>query len=131
MFFVPSYSHPMPRLFLKLSVLSPLVFAMILLPCLLSGQTSAPADRPVRRTDSNSQIAHSQLLEKARKGGIDVYFEGDSITRRWGCSDEQYKAFLENWRQNFFGWNAGDFGWGGDTVQNILWRLNNGELDNV
>ena len=92
---------------------------------------STDGDQPARRRDSNSQMAHSQLLEKARKGGIDIYFEGDSITRRWGCSDQQYKGFLENWRQNFFGWNAGDFGWGGDTVQNILWRLNNGELDNV
>ena len=75
--------------------------------------------------------AHAQLVEKARKGRIDVYFEGDSITRRWGTSDEQYKDFLANWRQNFFGWNAANFGWGGDTTQNILWRLNNGELDNV
>src|SRR6185295_18604833 len=29
------------------------------------------------------------------------------------------------------GWNAANFGWGGDRTQNILWRLNNGELDNV
>jgi lysophospholipase L1-like esterase len=89
------------------------------------------ADQPVPRADRNSQLAHAELLEKAKKGGIDVYFEGDSITRRWGTSDEQYKAFLANWRQNFFGWNAADFGWGGDTTQNILWRLENGELDNV
>lgn len=89
------------------------------------------ADQPSPRSDQNSMTAHAQLLEKARKGRIDVYFEGDSITRRWGTSDEQYKDFLANWRQNFFGWNAANFGWGGDTTQNILWRLNNGELDNV
>ena len=89
------------------------------------------ADRPVPRTDPNSQLAHARLLEKARKGRIDVYFVGDSITRRWGTSDEQYRAFLENWRRNFFGWNAANFGWGGDTTQNILWRLENGELDGV
>ena len=71
------------------------------------------------------------LLEKAKQGRIDVYFEGDSITRRWGTSDEQYKQLLANWRQNFFGWNAADFGWGGDKTQHILWRLNNGELDNL
>ncbi len=91
----------------------------------------AAADQPSPRTDQNSMTAHAQLLEKARKGRIDVYFEGDSITRRWGTSDQQYKDFLVNWRQNFFGWNAANFGWGGDTTQNILWRLNNGELDNV
>ena len=37
--------------------------------------------------DPNSQLAHEQLLEKAKKGGIDIYFEGDSITRRWGATD--------------------------------------------
>src|SRR5215813_13235218 len=93
--------------------------------------TLPPGDQPVARSDQNSQIAHQELLEKARKGDIDIYFAGDSITRRWGTSDEQYKSFLDNWRENFYGWNAADFGWGGDTVQNILWRLHNGELDNV
>jgi lysophospholipase L1-like esterase len=83
------------------------------------------------RTDRNSQIAHEQLVEKAKRGGIDVYFEGDSITRRWGASDPQYREFLDHWRRRFFGWNAADFGWGGDTVENILWRLDHGELDGV
>ena len=89
------------------------------------------ADQPAPRADRNSMLAHSELLEKAKQGRIDVYFEGDSITRRWGTSDEQYKHFLRNWQENFFGWNAANFGWGGDRTQNILWRLNNGELDNV
>ena len=95
-----------------------------------AGPAAAPASiRPVARTDRNSRIAHAQLLEKARKGRIDIYFEGDSIMRRWGALD--YPQLLANWRENFFGWNAADFAWGGDTVQNILWRLENGELDNV
>jgi lysophospholipase L1-like esterase len=100
-------------------------------PKLAATQESAPvpADQPVARTDQNSLIAHAQLLEKAKTGRIDVYFEGDSITRRWGATD--YPELLANWRQNFFGWNAADFGWGADTTQNILWRLNNGELDGV
>src|SRR5207245_3087862 len=88
-----------------------------------------PADQPVFRTDTNSLVAHSQLLAKAKQPGIDVYFEGDSIARRWGALD--YPDLLANWKQNFFGWNAADFGWGGDRTQNILWRLENGELDGV
>jgi lysophospholipase L1-like esterase len=88
-----------------------------------------PADQPAPRADENSMIAHDQLLEKAKMGGIDIYFEGDSITRRWGATD--YPELLVNWKKNFFGWNAADFGWGADTVQNILWRLQNGELDGV
>jgi hypothetical protein len=86
-------------------------------------------DQPVFRTDANSLVAHSQLLAKAKQGGIDVYFEGDSIARRWGAAD--YPALLANWKQNFYGWNAADFGWGGDRTQNILWRLQNGELEGV
>jgi lysophospholipase L1-like esterase len=88
-----------------------------------------PADRAAPRRDQNSITAHTQLLEKARQGGIDIYFVGDSIVRRWGATD--YPELLANWRQNFFGWNAADFGWGADKTQNILWRLENGELDGV
>ena len=88
-----------------------------------------PADQPEFRTDANSLVAHAQLLAKAKQPGIDLYFEGDSITRRWGALD--YPGLLVNWKQNFFGWNAADFGWGGDRTQNILWRLENGELDRV
>jgi lysophospholipase L1-like esterase len=94
-------------------------------------RASARTVAPVARTDRNSQIAHEQLLQKARNGRIDVYFLGDSITRRWGTSEAQYAHFLANWRRNFFGWNAANFGWGGDTTRNILWRVTNGELDGV
>jgi lysophospholipase L1-like esterase len=90
-----------------------------------------PADQPLPRTDANSLKAHEDLLAKRKGGQIDVYFEGDSITRRWGASDEQYKDFLANWNTNFKGWNAANFGWGGDKTQNMLWRLQNGELDGL
>ena len=88
-----------------------------------------PADTAVFRTDANSLVAHSQLLAKKQQGTIDIYFEGDSITRRWGALD--YPDLLANWKQNFFGLNAADFGWGADKTQNILWRLENGELDGI
>src|SRR5579884_1801498 len=88
-----------------------------------------PADSPAPRRDANSATAHDQLLQKKKQGRIDVYFEGDSITRRWGATD--YPQLLANWTKNFYGWNAADFGWGADRVENILWRLENGELDGV
>src|SRR5258707_829668 len=88
-----------------------------------------PAYQALEREDNNSKIAHTQLLAKTKQGQIDVYFEGDSITRRWGGTD--YPQLLTNWKENFKGWNAADFGWGADRTQNILWRLQNGELDGV
>jgi lysophospholipase L1-like esterase len=89
----------------------------------------APAVEPAARSDENSRIAHEELLAKTKAGQIDIYFEGDSVTRRWGATD--YPELLANWKKNFFGWDAADFGWGGDTTRNILWRLENGELDGV
>ena len=50
------------------------------------------------RADRNSHLAHQQLLAKAKSGGIDVYFVGDSITRRWGATD--YPDFLAHWKQD-------------------------------
>jgi len=92
-------------------------------------QAPGAADKPAPRTDQNSMTAHEELLAKRTQGKIDVYVEGDSIARRWGAID--YPLFLANWKENFFGWNVGDFGWGADRIENILWRLQNGELDNV
>lgn len=87
------------------------------------------ADVAVPRLDANSLMAHSQLLEKAKSGRTDLYFLGDSIVRRWGATD--YPELLANWRKNFHGWNASNFGWGADRTQNILWRIQNGELEGV
>jgi lysophospholipase L1-like esterase len=106
-------------------------------PAVRSGESSAKsqstrsASRSQPRADANSLLAHQQLVQKAKQGGIDVYFVGDSITRRWGATDPQYQPLLENWRTNFFGWNAANFGWGADRIENMLWRLESGELDGV
>lgn len=96
-----------------------------------AAEVAAVTIRPEPRTDRNSRVAHAQLLAKAKQGRIDLYFVGDSITRRWGCSDPQYRDLYAHWRAQFFGWNAANFGWGGDTVQNVLWRMENGELAGV
>ncbi|WP_165233298.1 GDSL-type esterase/lipase family protein [Aquisphaera insulae] len=93
------------------------------------GRPAGPPHAAIPRTDPNSIAAHEQLLRKAKQGRIDVYFVGDSITRRWGATD--YPEFLSLWKTQFHGRNAANFGWGGDTTHNILWRLQNGELDGV
>jgi cephalosporin-C deacetylase-like acetyl esterase/lysophospholipase L1-like esterase len=93
------------------------------------GDVAEPAYRASPRLDNNSRLVHEQLLVKKTQGQIDAYFLGDSITRRWGATD--YPHLLANWNENFRGWNAANFGWGADKTQNILWRLEHGELDGV
>jgi GH35 family endo-1,4-beta-xylanase/lysophospholipase L1-like esterase len=86
----------------------------------------AQVHEAVERVDANSRRAHEDLLAKARQGRVDVYFQGDSITRRWGATD--YPELLEHWRKTFHGWNAANFAWGGDSTHNMLWRMRHGEL---
>jgi lysophospholipase L1-like esterase len=111
------------------------LLSLIVAPPATAEDRSVPADEPAPRTDANSLKAHEDLLTKARLGAtthkIDVYFIGDSITRRWGCTDPPYAELLEHWNETFRGWNAANFGWGGDTTSNILWRLHHGELDGL
>src|SRR5260370_42287483 len=76
-----------------------------------------PADQPVFRTDPNSLVPHSQLLAKAKQCGIEVYFDGDSVTRRRGATD--YPELLANWKRDLYGWDGCDFVWGASTAMKI------------
>jgi len=78
------------------------VLAWALVAISVTMVSAQDGSKPAARADENSRIAHTQLLEKARRGGIDVYFEGDSITRRWGTSDPGYREFLDHWTRSFF-----------------------------
>ncbi len=104
-----------------------------LLPLLLSAvgvaACAGPNHAPYPPWNENGRIGHQQMVEKAKQGRIDVYFLGDSITRRWGALD--YPEFLAHWKKSFHGWNAGNFGWGGDSTHNMLWRLQNGEFEGL
>ena len=84
------------------------------------------ADQPAAQNDDPVWVAkHTELRKRAKQGGIDLYFAGDSITRRWPATHR------ESWDRNFGGWRAASFGAGGDRTQNVLYRLENGELDGV
>lgn len=111
-----------------------LAMLSMLLPAVVAGAaapTRPAANVPVQRTDANSAQAHADLLAKRGKGRIDLYFIGDSITRRWGAAEPKYRELLAHWQKSFHGWNAANFAWGGDTTGNMLWRLDAGELDGL
>ncbi|CAN5737595.1 hypothetical protein BH09VER1_BH09VER1_40070 [soil metagenome] len=64
---------------------------------------------------------HQLLVDTAKKGNIDLYFLGDSITQGW-------LKVPALWEKAFGPWKPGNFGIGGDRTQHVLWRLENGEL---
>lgn len=66
---------------------------------------------------------HESFLKRAKEGKIDLLFLGDSITQGWGNNSV--------WQKNYVPQNAANFGIGGDMTQNVLWRINNGEIEGL
>lgn len=67
--------------------------------------------------------AHRAHCAEAEKGQAELIFLGDSITAMTVNS--------EIWRNVFAKYRYANFGIGGDCTQNVLWRLENGEVGNL
>jgi len=66
------------------------------------------------------------LMDNAKKmPKIDLIFDGDSITERWGSTGSGV------WKDHYANLNAFNFGIGGDQIQHLLWRLQNGQVDGL
>jgi len=86
----------------------------------------AAATVPVNRfSEGNWKPRHEKKKELAKQGGHDLVFIGDSITQGW---EGQGKA---TWDKYYGHRNALNLGYGGDRTEHVLWRLMNGELENV
>lgn len=85
---------------------------------------------PATRINDRNQDWWSNRLEQKRnqiadsKGAIDIVFFGDSITHNWesGCAGNHYKELCAQYR-------ILNIGYGGDRVEHLIWRAQNGELD--
>jgi len=71
------------------------------------------------------QQTHQSMLKRRDKGGIEILFLGDSITAGWGGAGK------EPWAEQFEPLKAANFGIGGDTTRQTLWRIGQGELDGL
>jgi lysophospholipase L1-like esterase len=68
------------------------------------------------------QAQHAGFVARAKAGDIDILLLGDSITHRWP---------EDLWDKAFPPLKAGRFGIEGEQVQNLSWRLQNGELEGL
>lgn len=97
---------------------------------LLTGTVARAADAQTRttttaeaRADDHAVKLHAQFQKEAAAGHVDLLFLGDSITGRMRGTAV--------WNKYYAPLKAANFGIDGDRTQNLLWRLQNGELDGI
>jgi len=66
---------------------------------------------------------HERFAAIANQGNFDLLFLGDSITDFWRSRGKAA------WERSFAPLRAENFGISGDCTENVLWRVQNGELD--
>ena len=66
---------------------------------------------------------HKSFMRIAAERKTQLIFLGDSITQYWS------NAGLATFNKEFGAWHPANFGVGGDGTQHVLWRVENGELD--
>ena len=95
-----------------------------------------PAVVPVPKLEENGYDwygRHAEILKIKEAISPDLVFIGDSITHGWGG---QPKASFAHAQKNtldavFPGHRCLNLGFGWDRTQNVLWRLDHGELDGL
>jgi lysophospholipase L1-like esterase len=71
------------------------------------------------------QTMLKEQLTRAKRGNINVVFIGDSITQGWGGDGKAV------WEKRFAPLGAANFGIGGDSTRQVLWRIDHGLLDGL
>ncbi|XP_038566930.1 platelet-activating factor acetylhydrolase IB subunit gamma isoform X2 [Micropterus salmoides] len=93
----------------------------------MSAEDPNPAATPTPcedlQGDGRWMSLHNRFVSDSKDKEPDVLFVGDSLI--------QLMHQFGIWRQLFSPLHALNFGVGGDATQHVLWRLSNGELDNI
>ncbi len=83
------------------------------------------ASAPLAKKDKGQFLKrHESFLARGKSGPIGLLFLGDSITDNWSRAPQIFEKY-------YGGFQPANFGIGGDTTQNVIWRIENGELDGI
>ena len=72
---------------------------------------------------ANRFLSRHRLVESVRGQTVDLVMVGDSIIHFWEWKHP------DSWRQFCAGRKVLNLGYGGDRTENVIWRLEHGELD--
>lgn len=80
----------------------------------------------------NWQKRHAEILERNKEIKPDVVIIGDSIVHYWGGEPQApLTRGAPAWSNCFDGISVENLGFGWDRVENVLWRIEHGELDGI
>jgi lysophospholipase L1-like esterase len=90
-------------------------------------ETNAPVNTAIvpAPRDAGWVARHEGFVEIAKAGGVDLLFIGDSITDFWRNRGSSV------WNTFYAPRHAANFGISGDRTQNVIWRIDHGELDGI
>lgn len=97
---------------------------------------NCPAIQPVSQNRDASiydyMTRHREILERNKAVKPDIVMLGDSITHYWGGDPKAKIARDETgFHAAFPGKTVTNLGYGWDRTENMLWRIENGELDGI
>ncbi len=72
---------------------------------------------------------HTEKVAAVKSGNYDLLLIGDSITHTIGELDGKYEAMKAVWEKHYAPRHAINLGFNGYRTEQILWNLQNGELD--
>lgn len=96
-------------------------------------RNSALIPVPKLEEDSYDWYArHADVLRVKDRVAPEVVLIGDSITHFWGGEPKAAQANGPlSWQDTFSPYRTLNLGFGWDRIQNVLWRLDHGELDGL
>ena len=97
-------------------------------PVLTAAAPWLPAPRPHA---PGWMARHEQKLAELKQGPVDLVFLGDSIIEELETTSVARGDINAVWRQFYGCRHAVNLGFRGDTTANLLWRIDNGELDGI
>jgi len=115
----------------KLAVIHCLI-SLTLLPAAIAQPPQPAATRantattPAPRKDGWWNQRHEAMNARVKQGNVDLVFIGDSITQGW-----EGDGAKDIWAKDFAPLHAVNLGIGGDRTEQVLWRLDNGNLEGI
>jgi beta-glucosidase len=80
---------------------------------------------PAAKTDEWWQKRHQAVVDRVKQGNVGMIWIGDSITHGWETGGKDV------WQREWGKYHPVNMGFGGDCTENVLWRLDNGEIAGI